>query len=113
MSFRRRLVIIFVPRVRPRLLHARSRSLPLEMAVAVSRRADVGDWWLLYMLARNMDPLIYNCNFFHWQGIHIGIGEEDGRESAAERVTPARRRAAPGGHILAAAKVWAVTDRWR
>ncbi|XP_028029722.1 innexin inx1 [Bombyx mandarina] len=54
-----RLVIIFMPAVRPRLLHARSRTLSLETAVAVSRRTDLGDWWLLYMLARNMDPLIY------------------------------------------------------
>ncbi|XP_045503945.1 innexin inx1 [Colias croceus] len=54
-----RLVIIFVPSVRPRLLHARSRTIPIESALIVSRRTDVGDWWLLYMLARNMDPLIY------------------------------------------------------
>ncbi|XP_028178380.1 uncharacterized protein LOC114365882 [Ostrinia furnacalis] len=53
------LVIIFVPSIRPRLLHARSRSIAIETAVVVSRRTDVGDWWLLYMLARNMDPLIY------------------------------------------------------
>lgn len=54
-----RCIIIFVPRVRARLLHARSRTLPIEMAEAVSRRTDLGDWWLLYMLARNIDPLIY------------------------------------------------------
>ncbi|XP_050357652.1 innexin inx1 [Nymphalis io] len=54
-----RLIIIFVPTVRPRLLHARARTIAMESAVVVSQRTDVGDWWLLYMLARNMDPLIY------------------------------------------------------
>lgn len=54
-----RLVIIFVPSIRPRLLHARSRTLDMETAALVSRRTDIGDWWLLYMLARNIDPLIY------------------------------------------------------
>ncbi|CAB3259305.1 unnamed protein product [Arctia plantaginis] len=54
-----RLVIIFVPSIRPRLLHARSRTLSRETAEVVSRRTDLGDWWLLYMLARNIDPLIY------------------------------------------------------
>lgn len=55
-----RLVIIFVPKIRPRLLHARSRTLSRDMAERVSRHTDVGDWWLLYMLARNIDPLIYS-----------------------------------------------------
>ncbi|XP_063373735.1 innexin inx1 [Cydia amplana] len=54
-----RLIILFVPSIRPRLLHARSRSIAMETAASVSRRCDVGDWWLLYMLARNMDPIIY------------------------------------------------------
>nr|XP_032511344.1 innexin inx1-like [Danaus plexippus plexippus] len=54
-----RLIIIFVPSVRPRLLHARSRTIAMESALIISQRTDVGDWWLLYMLARNMDPLIY------------------------------------------------------
>ncbi|KAG7303830.1 Innexin inx1 [Plutella xylostella] len=54
-----RLVIICVPSIRARLLHARARSLAMETAVVVSTRTDVGDWWILYMLARNMDPLIY------------------------------------------------------
>ncbi|XP_073957502.1 innexin inx1-like [Choristoneura fumiferana] len=54
-----RMIIMCVPGIRPRLLHARSRSVAMETAWAVSRHLDVGDWWLLYMLARNMDPIIY------------------------------------------------------
>jgi hypothetical protein len=29
------------------------------VAAAVSRKTDIGDWWVLYMLGRNIDPLIY------------------------------------------------------
>lgn len=54
-----RLVIVFVPSVRPRLLHARSRTISLKVSTEVSNSSDVGDWWILYMLARNIDPLIY------------------------------------------------------
>lgn len=54
-----RALIICCPGVRPRLLRARNRMVPREVAEAVVRKTDVGDWWVLYMLARNMDPLIY------------------------------------------------------
>ncbi|KAF4517909.1 hypothetical protein B566_EDAN001863 [Ephemera danica] len=30
-----------------------------SVAAAVSRKTDIGDWWVLYMLGRNIDPLIY------------------------------------------------------
>lgn len=33
--------------------------VPKEVAEAIARKTDVGDWWVLYMLGRNMDPLIY------------------------------------------------------
>jgi hypothetical protein len=33
--------------------------VPREVAAAISRKTDVGDWWILYMLGRNMDPIIY------------------------------------------------------
>lgn len=54
-----RVVIIAVPAVRPYLLNARNRMVPREIAAAVSRKTDVGDWWILYMLGQNMDPIIY------------------------------------------------------
>ncbi|XP_066999441.1 innexin inx1 [Anabrus simplex] len=54
-----RAVILAVPSVRPRLLHARNRMVPREAAEAIARKTDIGDWWILYMLGRNMDPLIY------------------------------------------------------
>lgn len=30
-----------------------------QVAEAIARKTDVGDWWILYMLSRNMDPIIY------------------------------------------------------
>jgi len=54
-----RVVIIAVPAVRPYLLNARNRMVPREIAQAVSRKTDIGDWWILYMLGQNMDPIIY------------------------------------------------------
>ncbi|KAJ4427812.1 Innexin inx1 [Periplaneta americana] len=54
-----RLAIILFPSLRPHLLHARNRMVPREVAAAISRKTDIGDWWILYMLGRNMDPIIY------------------------------------------------------
>jgi len=54
-----RLLIIFVPGIRPQLLNARNRMVPREVAKAVTKKTDLGDWWILYMLGRNLDPIIY------------------------------------------------------
>lgn len=52
-------MIIFMPKLRPRLLNARNRMVPKKVAYTVSRNVDFGDWWIIYMLGRNMDPLIF------------------------------------------------------
>ncbi|KAK9498872.1 hypothetical protein O3M35_003427 [Rhynocoris fuscipes] len=54
-----RLAIIVFPNIRPILLRARNRMVTMDVANAISRKTDVGDWWILYMLGRNMDPVIY------------------------------------------------------
>lgn len=54
-----RLLIIFVPSIRARVLNARNRMVPREIAVSVSNKVDIGDWWIIYMLGRNLDPMIY------------------------------------------------------
>lgn len=41
------------------MLNARNRMVPREIAVAVSKKVDIGDWWIIYMLGRNLDPIIY------------------------------------------------------
>lgn len=54
-----RLVIIFVPDIRFYLLNGRNRMVPRELARKISKKLDLGDWWLVYMLGRNMDPIIF------------------------------------------------------
>lgn len=54
-----RLVMILTPSLRPRLMHARNRMVPLDAVESVSRKVSIGDWWVLYMLGRNIDPQIY------------------------------------------------------
>lgn len=54
-----RLLIIFVPSIRARVLNARNRMVPREIATSVSNKVDIGDWWIIYMLGRNLDPIIY------------------------------------------------------
>ncbi|XP_066593841.1 innexin inx1 [Prorops nasuta] len=54
-----RAIIIFAPIVRPRLLHLSSRLLPIETCESISRKVELGDWWILYVLSSNMDSLVY------------------------------------------------------
>lgn len=54
-----RAFMILMPQVRPRLLHARNKMVPREICEAITKKIDLGDWWLLYMLGTNIDPLIY------------------------------------------------------
>ncbi|XP_012340142.1 innexin inx1-like [Apis florea] len=54
-----RAAIIFAPAVRPRLLCLSSRLLSIETCNSISKKIDLGDWWLLYILSSNMDSLIY------------------------------------------------------
>lgn len=51
--------MLFMPKFRPRLLHARNRMISLETCRILSQKLDIGDWWLIYMLGRNLDPVIY------------------------------------------------------
>lgn len=54
-----RAAIIFVPKIRPRLLHLSTRLLPIETCQSISSKVDLGDWWILYVLSANMDSLLY------------------------------------------------------
>ncbi|BES93289.1 Innexin [Nesidiocoris tenuis] len=54
-----RVVILLLPGIRPALFRARNRMVPMSVAEDLARHTDVGDWWVLYMLGRNMDPLIF------------------------------------------------------
>ncbi|XP_053989360.1 innexin inx1 [Hylaeus anthracinus] len=54
-----RAAIIFAPIIRPRLLHVSSRLLSIETCNSISKKTDLGDWWLLYVLSSNMNSRIY------------------------------------------------------
>lgn len=54
-----RLVLIFFPKVRPYIMRSKNRLVPHEIADALCRKTSLSDWWILYMLERNIDPLIY------------------------------------------------------
>ncbi|XP_031828886.1 optic ganglion reduced [Nomia melanderi] len=54
-----RAAIIFAPAIRPRLLHLSSRLLSIETCHSISKKIQLGDWWILYVLSSNIDSLIY------------------------------------------------------
>ncbi|KAJ2946732.1 hypothetical protein O0L34_g12791 [Tuta absoluta] len=55
-----RIALILFPGIRPWLIVARTtRSVSYEDGAGVSSKLDLGDWWLFYMLAKNMDPLAF------------------------------------------------------
>lgn len=54
-----RILMISLPKFRPRILHSKNRGIPIEICEAITRKVDLGDWWILLMLGTNMDPLIY------------------------------------------------------
>nr|XP_023029033.1 innexin inx1-like [Leptinotarsa decemlineata] len=54
-----RIIIIACPSMRPRILHAKNRSIPIEACRSLCSKVDLGDWWILLMLGTNMDSIIY------------------------------------------------------
>ncbi|XP_017784553.1 PREDICTED: innexin inx1 [Nicrophorus vespilloides] len=54
-----RIIIIAMPKLRPRIMHARHRDISMETCQAITKKVEIGDWWLLLMMGSNMDPLIY------------------------------------------------------
>lgn len=54
-----RIFILAFPKFRPQILHARCRLTPTKTLNALLRNANIGDWFLLYLLGKNMDPVIF------------------------------------------------------
>ena len=72
-----KVVIMALPSLREVLLKTRGRLVPSFETEAVSRKCQLGDWFILYQLAKNMDPLIYR-QFMDEMYKHLDNGE-DGR----------------------------------
>jgi hypothetical protein len=54
-----RAVVIAGPQIRKYLLRARSRLAPQHQIEAIFRKCQIGDWFVLYQLAKNIDPLVF------------------------------------------------------
>jgi len=54
-----RLISMFTPRVQEYMLKYQSRLSDMGEIVAVCKACKLGDWFLLYQLSKNIDPLIY------------------------------------------------------
>lgn len=52
-------MIISMKSVRAKILSARNRLVPSELARKISHKLDIGDWWVIYMLSRNLDPIVF------------------------------------------------------
>lgn len=54
-----RTVVIFSPKIRLILLRARSRLSPHDQIKIINDKCQIGDWFILYQLGKNIDPLVY------------------------------------------------------
>lgn len=54
-----RFAVVFMPKVRLYLLRARSRLSKHQEVELISSKCQLGDWFILYQLGKNIDSLIY------------------------------------------------------
>lgn len=73
-----RAITMFTPRLREVLLRARARLAPMYHVEAVCRKSKLGDWFLLYQLGKNIDPLIFK-EFLN--ELYKKMEEKDGGET--------------------------------
>ncbi|KAL0276066.1 UNVERIFIED_CONTAM: hypothetical protein PYX00_003728 [Menopon gallinae] len=54
-----RVLVILSPQIREILLRVRSRSSPRDEIATIVRQYQIGEWFVLYQLGANIDPLVY------------------------------------------------------
>lgn len=54
-----RTMVVVMPRFRLLLLRARSRLAPQDEVETITKKCQIGDWFILYQLGKNIDPLIF------------------------------------------------------
>ncbi|XP_045467611.1 innexin inx1 [Harmonia axyridis] len=54
-----RVCMMLFPKFRTRIFHSKNYGSPYEVSQTITRKTDIGDWWVLYMLGTNMDSLIF------------------------------------------------------
>ena len=55
----RLLTILNVVNIRFSLLRSRARTVDPQYVYALSKKLDIGDWFVLYQLSNNLDPLVF------------------------------------------------------
>jgi len=54
-----RVALFTMPGLRPRAMHKHNKAVTMETIEAITNKTSIGDWWILYVLSTNIDPLIY------------------------------------------------------
>jgi len=54
-----RTAVVVMPKFRLLLLRARSRLAPQDEVETITKKCQIGDWFILYQLGKNIDPLIF------------------------------------------------------
>ncbi|KAE9534511.1 hypothetical protein AGLY_008601 [Aphis glycines] len=54
-----RTAVVVMPKFRLLLLRARSRLAPQDDVETITKKCQIGDWFVLYQLGKNIDPLIF------------------------------------------------------
>jgi hypothetical protein len=54
-----RTAVVVVPEFRLLLLRSRSRLTPKDEVETINKKFQIGDWFVLYQLGKNIDPLIF------------------------------------------------------
>ena len=71
-----RLIIIVSPRMRAYLLYIRFRLIKKECINIIIKKAQMGDWFLLYMLGQNVDSMIFK-EVIHELARRLGYQSKD------------------------------------
>ncbi|CAG9840087.1 unnamed protein product [Diabrotica balteata] len=54
-----RLAVIFAPKIRLYLLRTKCRIAAYDQVETIGNKCEIGDWFVLYQLSKNIDPLIF------------------------------------------------------
>lgn len=55
-----RIALFTIPSLRPRLMHQHNRAVELGVLETFCKKTSLGDWWIMYVLSYNIDPLVYS-----------------------------------------------------
>jgi len=83
-----RVILFFWASLRPRVMYQHNRAVALDVFTAFTSKTSIGDWWIMYVLSRNIDPLIYG-NIMSKLAKELGNPSNDYKSSAPAYSTSA------------------------